>query len=152
MFTRSFCAKFEIVTAVETSMLYWVLIPRCSVGRCQRFKETYCLHLQGWRPTSMFLRNAVNLPTTPHGVTTKNNIGIMFFLVIYFTTLPQYCLLLLGGVKQCIPKSCGHSWPTVRPHLSSNIPDTSTHALWLYQRHLAVTEGGGEKCPWILLT
>jgi hypothetical protein len=29
-------------------MFFWVLVPCRLVGRCQRFGETYCLHLQGW--------------------------------------------------------------------------------------------------------
>jgi hypothetical protein len=29
-------------------LLFWVLVMRNFEGRCQRFGETYCLHLQGW--------------------------------------------------------------------------------------------------------
>jgi hypothetical protein len=29
-------------------MFFWILAPCILVGRCQRFGETYCLHLQGW--------------------------------------------------------------------------------------------------------
>jgi hypothetical protein len=28
-------------------MFFWILAPCILVGRCQRFGETYCLHLQG---------------------------------------------------------------------------------------------------------
>jgi hypothetical protein len=29
-------------------MFFWVLAPYRLVGRCQRFRETYYLHLPGW--------------------------------------------------------------------------------------------------------
>jgi hypothetical protein len=29
-------------------MMFWVSVPCRFVGRCQRFGEIYCLHLQGW--------------------------------------------------------------------------------------------------------
>jgi hypothetical protein len=62
-----------------------------------------------------------------------------------------YQLLLLDGIKQSVPKTAAIFWPIVRPHLSSNTPDSSTSTLWQHQRHLAVTQGGGKKCPWISL-
>jgi hypothetical protein len=40
--------RFEIFTAVRMMMFFWVLVPCRLVGTCQRFGETYCLHLQGW--------------------------------------------------------------------------------------------------------
>jgi hypothetical protein len=58
-----------------------------------------------------------------------------------------YWLLLLGGVERSVPSTAAISCLIVRPHLSSNIPDSATSALWLHQRNLAVTQGGGEKCP-----
>jgi hypothetical protein len=53
--------------------------------------------------------------------------------------------MLLGGVERSVPSTVAIFWPIVRPHLSSNTPDSSTSALWLHQRHIAVTQGGGEK-------
>jgi hypothetical protein len=41
------CVKFEVLTAVEISLLvFWVVTPCGFVGICQHFGETYCLHLQ----------------------------------------------------------------------------------------------------------
>jgi hypothetical protein len=37
----------------------------------------------------------------------------------------------------------------VRHHLSFNTPVSTTSALSLHQRHLAVKQGVSEKCPWI---
>jgi hypothetical protein len=45
------------------------------------------------------------------------------------------------------PKHCGHLCYIVRPRLSSNTPDSSTSALGLHQRHLAVKQVVGKKCP-----
>jgi hypothetical protein len=40
--------RFEVFTVVRLiMMMFWVLAPCRLVGRCQRFGETYCLHLQG---------------------------------------------------------------------------------------------------------
>jgi hypothetical protein len=63
-----------------------------------------------------------------------------------------YWLLLLGGVERSVLSTATILWPIMHPHLSYNTPDSYTSALWLHQRHLAVTQGGGEKCPWTLLT
>jgi hypothetical protein len=43
--------RYEVFTAVRRMMmmLFWVLAPCRLVGRCQRFGETYCFHLQSWR-------------------------------------------------------------------------------------------------------
>jgi hypothetical protein len=57
MFRRNFSnhlqdyARFEVLTAVKMSMLFWVVTLGGHVGRYQRFEETYCLHLQlcRWR-------------------------------------------------------------------------------------------------------
>jgi hypothetical protein len=59
----------------------------------------------------------------------------------------EYWLLLVGGVEQSVPNTAAIFWTIVHPHLSSNTPDSSISALWLYQRHLAVTQGGSKKCP-----
>jgi hypothetical protein len=37
--------RFEVFMAVR--MMFWVSVPCRFVGRCQRFGEIYCLHLQG---------------------------------------------------------------------------------------------------------
>jgi hypothetical protein len=58
-----------------------------------------------------------------------------------------YQLLLLGFVEQSIPSTSATFCPIVFSHLVSNTPDSSTSALWLHQRHLVVTQGGGKKCP-----
>jgi hypothetical protein len=63
----------------------------------------------------------------------------------------KYRLLLLGGVEQSIPSAVAIFWHIVHPCLSADTPDSSSSALWLHQRHLAVMQGGGEKCTWILL-
>jgi hypothetical protein len=42
--------RFQVLAVVNMSMfVFWVVTPRGLVGKYQRFKETYCLHLQGWR-------------------------------------------------------------------------------------------------------
>jgi hypothetical protein len=38
--------RFDVFTAVRMMMFFWVLAPYRIVGRCQRFGETYYLHLQ----------------------------------------------------------------------------------------------------------
>jgi hypothetical protein len=58
-----------------------------------------------------------------------------------------YRLLLRGGVVQSVPSTAAILCSIVHPHLSSNTPDSSTSTFWLHQRHLAMTQGGGEKCP-----
>jgi hypothetical protein len=63
-----------------------------------------------------------------------------------------YWLLILGGIIQSVRSTAAIFRPIVRPHMSSNTPDVSTSALWLPRWHLAVTQAGGEKCPWNLLT
>jgi hypothetical protein len=47
----SVCLRFVVFTAVRM-MCFWVLTPCTLVNRCQRFGETNCLCLQGWRRTS----------------------------------------------------------------------------------------------------
>jgi hypothetical protein len=43
-------ARFEVITAVRMAMLlFWVVTSCGLVGKYQRFGETYCLQLQGWR-------------------------------------------------------------------------------------------------------
>jgi hypothetical protein len=39
--------RFDVLTAVRMTMLFWVVTPYRHVGGYQRFGETYCLHLQG---------------------------------------------------------------------------------------------------------
>jgi hypothetical protein len=39
--------RFEAFAAVRMMMFFWVLAPYRLVGRCQRFRETYYLHLPG---------------------------------------------------------------------------------------------------------
>jgi hypothetical protein len=56
-------------------------------------------------------------------------------------------LLLLGGVEQSVQSTAGIFWPIVHPHLRSNTPDSSISVLWLHQRYIAVTQGGGENYP-----
>jgi hypothetical protein len=46
--------RFEVFTAVRMMMFFfWVLAPCRLDGWCQRFRETYCLHLQHWRQRQM---------------------------------------------------------------------------------------------------
>jgi hypothetical protein len=40
--------RFEVLTVVKMSMVFWVVTPCGLVGRYQCFGGTYCLHLQGW--------------------------------------------------------------------------------------------------------
>jgi hypothetical protein len=47
LYNRRDCERFEVFTAVRM-IVFWVWEPCRLVGRCQRFGETYCLHLQGW--------------------------------------------------------------------------------------------------------
>jgi hypothetical protein len=37
--------RFEVSMAVRMMMFFWVLVPCKLVGRCQCYRETYCLHL-----------------------------------------------------------------------------------------------------------
>jgi hypothetical protein len=47
-FRPSLIMRFEVLTAVKMSMLvFWVVTPCGLVGRFQRFRKTYCLHLLG---------------------------------------------------------------------------------------------------------
>jgi len=54
----------------------------------------------------------------------------------------MFCLLVTvtGWYRTKRPNHCGHFWSIVRPHLSSNTPDSSTSALWLHQRQLSSSE------------
>jgi hypothetical protein len=53
-FVIGLCNKYvsigHLSNHLEVLMLlfFWVLAPYRLVGRCQRFGETYCLHLHGW--------------------------------------------------------------------------------------------------------
>jgi hypothetical protein len=44
------------------------------------------------------------------------------------------------------PKHCSHFLNYCACQVSSCTPNLSTSALWLHQRHLAVKQGGNEKC------
>jgi hypothetical protein len=57
-------------------LFLWDLAPCRLVGRCQRFGETYCLHLQGWR-------------WSLHGAKTQENIVIIIYVEVlrYHMTL-----------------------------------------------------------------
>jgi hypothetical protein len=39
--------RFVVITAVKVMMMSWVVMLCELVGRYQRFREMYCLHLQG---------------------------------------------------------------------------------------------------------
>jgi hypothetical protein len=75
-----------------------------------------------------------------------------FKQVILYNRVQYLSLLLLAGVEQSVPSTAAIFWPTVRPHLSSNTPQSFISALWLHQRRLALTQRGSEKCSWILPT
>jgi hypothetical protein len=78
---------------------------------------------------------------------------IILIITIYLWLLVAgNWLLLRGGIAQSIQSTAAIFWRIVRPGLSFNAPYSATHAVWLYQRHLAVKQKGGEKWPWILLT
>jgi hypothetical protein len=67
--------RFEIFTAVRMMMkFFWVLAPCRLNGTCQRFGETYCLHLQGWIWWQYVSPKRWNQPTSQHGVTNQNKI------------------------------------------------------------------------------
>jgi hypothetical protein len=40
--------RFEVVTAVKSIFVFWVVTPCGLLGRCQGLGGTYCLHLQGY--------------------------------------------------------------------------------------------------------
>jgi hypothetical protein len=56
-------------------LLLWVVTPCRLVGRCQRFGETYCLHLQGcrWRQYVFPKRWCNTYLTSLQGVTTQED-------------------------------------------------------------------------------
>jgi hypothetical protein len=64
--------------AVRMLMLvFWVVTPCGRVSRYQRFRGTYCLHVQGWY-----------LPTSPHSVTTwKTDIDKNYIMIQYTDTV-----------------------------------------------------------------
>jgi hypothetical protein len=68
-------------------LFFWVLAPRRLIGRCQRFGETYCFHLQGWRWRQPWrLRQYISpkrwhLPTSLRGAKTQKNSVIILTAV-----------------------------------------------------------------------
>jgi hypothetical protein len=64
-------------------LVFWVVTPCGLLGRYQRFRGTYCLHLQ---PMKCWY-----LPTSPHGVTTqKTNTDI--FTAVRISNLVMHSL------------------------------------------------------------
>jgi hypothetical protein len=56
-------------------MMTWILAPCRLVGRCQRFGEIYCPHLQGWRWQYVSTKRW-HIPLSQHGAKTQNNISL----------------------------------------------------------------------------
>jgi hypothetical protein len=70
-----------IYLSVWLMMFFWVLAP-CRLGyRFQRFRETYCLHLQPW-----------HLPTSPQGAKTQNT---MILTAVKISNLSTHVSLYL---------------------------------------------------------
>jgi hypothetical protein len=82
--------KLEVFTAVRMMILFWVLVLCRLADRCQRFGETYCLHLQGWSEAGngMFLRNFASIcestgrqnPEQQHNV--KHNVSYKELFIV----------------------------------------------------------------------
>jgi hypothetical protein len=73
------CVKFVPYKMFQMMMMiFWVLTPCRLVARCQRFGETYCLHLQGWRLRQYVSPQRWHLATNIHGAKShSNNIFIL---------------------------------------------------------------------------
>jgi hypothetical protein len=70
--------RSEVFTAARMMMIMiWVLTLCRLVGRCQRFGETYCLHLQDhllpWRWRQYVSPKSCHLPTSLHSAKTQKN-------------------------------------------------------------------------------
>jgi hypothetical protein len=65
--------RFEVFAVVKMSVLVSWVVTLCGlVGRYQRFRETYCLHLQGWSAEDGDVSlKFLYLPTSPRSVTTQ---------------------------------------------------------------------------------
>jgi hypothetical protein len=59
--------RIDILTVVKM-MMFLLLAPCGFVGRCQRFGETYCLHLQ--------FSESWHLPSFLHGTKIQKNIKV----------------------------------------------------------------------------
>jgi hypothetical protein len=79
--------RSEVLTAERMTMLFFWVLKSCRlVGRNQRFREAYCLHLQGWRAvgalnmeTVCLSKTLVSIPTKLHGIKPQKNIVIWSF-------------------------------------------------------------------------
>jgi hypothetical protein len=69
--------RFEVRTMVKMRVLLWVMMLCGFTGRHQRFRGTYCLHLQGSTWKQYVSPLCWNLPTTSHSVTTQKNTIMM---------------------------------------------------------------------------
>jgi hypothetical protein len=77
--------RFEVLKAVRmTTLLFWVVAPWRLVGRYQRFRGTYCLHLQHWK--SVFLTCYIR----------RADAVLMLFL---FPSRETLCDILTVGLK-----------------------------------------------------
>jgi hypothetical protein len=59
--------SFEVLMAVRMMTFYWALVLCRISGRCQCFRETYCLHLQGWIWRQYVPLKCWHLPAILHG-------------------------------------------------------------------------------------
>jgi hypothetical protein len=68
--------RFEVFMAVKMSMsVFWVVTPCGLRGKYQRFRGTYCLHLQPWIWQYVPLKRWWCLPTSPYGFTVQDCLG-----------------------------------------------------------------------------
>jgi hypothetical protein len=106
LITNYYLGKFEVLTAVMTTLFFWVVTPCSLVGRYQRFGEIYSLHLQGWSGGAGEWRVYIGLeegqagirpwylPTSLHVVTIQNivRLGTIWkgVVVFFLSTIPAF--------------------------------------------------------------
>jgi hypothetical protein len=57
------CMKIEVFTAVRRMLLFFLVLGSCRLaGRCHRFGEKYCFHLQDWSDDAGKWRDLYSLP------------------------------------------------------------------------------------------
>jgi hypothetical protein len=64
---------------------FWVLAPCRLVGKCQRFGETYCLHLQPWRWRQYVSPKRCHIPVNVHVLSLS--LGLKMETVCFSETL-----------------------------------------------------------------
>jgi hypothetical protein len=76
-------------------LFFWIVTPCGLVDRYQRFGETYCLHIWGWRRWQYVYPKCWYVPTSLHGVTTQMNI-IDIFTGVKTSIFSSAVFLIIG--------------------------------------------------------